>query len=185
MEEPRPKLQKVLRIFAVLLLLFSIVFFVLVAFTFITSFFIGGQIVSDGTGIMRYLMRVTQHGKQAIDSELFGFAWLPGLGETTVFLVYCCVLLAALRRRKKQGPCYEGMLRYRVTLCVLAALTIILPLCLWPISAPMVAKSGYFTQPMPTPVPGVILLACTLLGVLLAPAKAPDKAAEGDGGDLI
>ena len=77
MEEPRPGLQKALRVFAVLLLVFSIVCFVIVTFTFVTSFFIGGQIVSDGTGIMRYLMRVTQHGKQAIDSALFGFAWLP------------------------------------------------------------------------------------------------------------
>ena len=80
MEEPRPRLQKALRILAVLLLIFSILCFVIVAFTFVTSFFIGGQIISDGTGIMRLLMRVNQHGKHAIDSALFGFAWLPGLG---------------------------------------------------------------------------------------------------------
>ena len=169
-------LQKALRVFAALLLVFSIVCFVLVAFTFVTSFFIGGQIVSDGTGIMRYLMRVNQHGKHAIDTELFGFAWLPGLSEVTLFLVYCCVLVTALRKRRTLGPAYPGARRYRVTLCVLAALTIVLPLCLWPISAPIVAKSGFFTQPMPTPVPGAILLACTLAGVVLAyklPAAAP------------
>jgi len=183
MTEPRPGLQRAMRIFAILLLIFSIICFLLVTFTFVTSFFIGGQILSDGTGIMALLLRVKQHGRQAIDTNLFGFAWLPGLGAVTVFLAYCSLLVAALRKRKKAGPRYPGARRIRIALCVLAALTILLPLALWPISAPMVAKSGVFTQPMPTPVPGAILLGCTLLGVFLtgkaAPAAAPAES-EGD-----
>ena len=180
MEEPRPRLQKALRILAVLLLIFSILCFVIVAFTFVTSFFIGGQIISDGTGIMRLLMRVNQHGKHAIDSALFGFAWLPGLGAVTVFLVWCIVLLSALRKRKKLGPAYPGARRCRIALCVLAGLTIALPLALWPISAPMVAKSGFFVQPMPTPVPGAVLLCCTLLGVLSARRVKPAEEAAAE-----
>lgn len=178
MAEPRPKLQKALRVFAVFLLIFSIASFVIVTFTFVTSFFIGGQILSDGSGIMSMLLRPKQHGKLAIDSALFGFAWMPGLGEVTVFFAYCCVLLAALRRRKKHGPEYPGALQHRAALCVLAALTIALPMVLWPVSAPIVAKSGTFSQPFPTPLPGMILLACTLVGVLLAPKPASTAAPE-------
>lgn len=178
MTEPRPKLQKALRICAVVLLIFSILCLVLVAFTFITSFFIGGQVLSDGSGIMSQLLRPKQHGSLAIDTALFGFAWLPGLGEVLMFFVYCCVLVAALRRRKKYGPEYPGALQFRATLCVFAALTIALPMVLWPVSAPIVAKSGTFSQPFPTPIPGMILLTCTLIGVLTAPKLTPEAAKE-------
>ncbi len=182
MKEPRPGLQKALRAVAVLLLVFSILSFIMVAFTFATSFFIGGQILSDGTGLIGALLRPNNHGRLAIDSALFGFAWLPGFSEVTVFFVYCCVLVAALRKRKKAGPAYPGAARFRVTLCVLAALCIALPLALWPVSAPLVAQSGTFTQPMPTPVPGAVLLALTLCGALLA-RRAAAKAAEEEAGD--
>ena len=182
MKEPRPKLQKALRVFAVLLLIFSIVAFFLVVFTFSVSFIIGGQILSDGTGIMRLLLRPVHHGRLAIDSDLFAFAWLPGVGCVTAFLGYCSVLVHALRRHKQLGPAYPGARRYRIALCVLAALTLVLPLALWPISAPIVAQSGTFTQPMPTPVPGAILLGCTLLGILLANKQTPCAPETEDGG---
>ena len=154
MEENRPGCWKTLRILSVILLIGAVLAFLFVAFTFLVSFFIGGQIITDGTGLMRLFLKATGSGQRPIISAKFGLAGMPALGAVAPFLVYCCVLVAYLRKRKKLGPDYPGARGALIAMCVLAFLSILLPVILWAAFADAVAGSGFFTMPFPNLIPG-------------------------------
>lgn len=88
-----------------------------------------------------------------------------------------------MRKSNKKTQTAPGEKKLLAALCIFAALTLVLPSALWPFSAPLVAQSGTFTQPFPTPVPGAILLGCTLLGVFLTNKKTLSAPQTEDGGE--
>ena len=181
MEEKRPGLQKALRVAAVLLLLCSVILFLVLAFTFIVAFFIGGQIIADGSGLMRFFLKPIEAGQRPIAAGLFGFAGLPALSAAALLLVFSCELLFYLRKRKKDGPAFPDAKKHLSALCVLAALQAVIPVIVWAFCAPQVARSGFFTLPFPVPVAGCVLLILSLLPLCaLRRAETAVPAQEGD-----
>lgn len=171
MEEKKPGLWKALRILAVVLLIFAVLAFLFVAFTFLVSFMIGGQIITDGTGLMRFFLHANNTGQRPIVAAKFGLAGMPALGAATLFLVYCCVLTTYLRKRKKSGSSLPGARGYLIALWVLTALTIVAQVVIWAVCRHAVAGSGYFTMAFPVPVLGVLALIVTSI----VAAGAADK----------
>lgn len=176
MEETRPGLQKALRVLAIVMLVFGVLAFLFVAFTFIMGFFVGGQIITDGSGLMRLFLRANDSGQRPIPASKFAVAGMPALGAVVCFLLFCCVLISYLFKRKKNGPAFSGAKGHLIALCVLAGLSLILPLVLWALFRPIVAGSGFFTLQMPNPVPGCVLLTLSVIGALKNLRK-PDKPA--------
>ena len=166
MEEKRPGLQKALRVLAILMLIFGVLAFLFVAFTFIMAFFVGGQIITDGTGLMRLFLQATDSGQRPIPAGKFAFAGMPALGAVVCFLLFCCVLLSYLFKRKKNGPAFPGAKGHLIALCVLSALSVAVPLVLWALFRSTVAGSGFFTLQMPNPAPVCVLLALSVIGTL-------------------
>ena len=162
MEEKRSDPWKALRITAIVLLVLAALAFLFVAFTFLVSFFIGGQIITDGTGLMRFFLKSADGVQHRIDAAKFGLAGMPALGAVTLFLVYCCVLLAYLRKKKKKGENFPGARGYWITLWVLTVLTLAVPMVIWAFCAKGVAGSGFFTMPFPLPISGFILMSLNL-----------------------
>ena len=184
MEEKRPGLQKALRVLSVLLLSGSVLSFLVVVFTFVVAFFVDGQILTDGTGMMRLFLNAAAAGERSIDAGQFACAGMPALSAIVLLTAYSCVLVSYLFRRKKQGAAFSGAKGRLIALCVLAGLSIILPLVLWRFFAPIVAESGFFTLRMPSPIPGCVLLILTITATILALQKPKDAATiqqqEGD-----
>lgn len=171
MEEKRPGLQKALRVLAVLLLIGSVLAFLFVAFTFIMAFFVGGQIITDGTGLMRFFLQPLESGQRPIAAGNFALAGMPALGAVVCFMLFCCVLISYLLKRKKKGPAFPGAKGHLIALCVLAALSVAVPLVLWALFRAAVAGSGFFALRLPNPVPGCVLLILTIVGTVLALRK--------------
>ena len=163
MEEKRPGCWKALRILSVFLLVFAVLAFLLVAFTFLVSFLIGGQIITDGSGLMRLFLNATDSGQRPIVAAKFGLAGMPALGAAVVFLVFCCVLVAYLRKRKKAGANFPGARGYLVATHVLLALSFVVPTVIWLCCKGAVAGSGFFTMPFPVWFLGWIILILDLV----------------------
>lgn len=171
MEEKRPGLQKALRVLAVLLLVGSVLAFLFVAFTFIMAFFVGGQIITDGRGLMQFFLKALESGQRPIAAAKFGCAGMPALGAVVCFMLFCCVLISYLFKRKKKGPTFPGARGYLIALCVLSVLSLIVPPVLWALFRPAVAGSGFFALQMPNPIPGCVLVILTVLGTVFALRK--------------
>lgn len=163
MEEKRPGCWKALRILSVVLLIFAVLAFLLVAFTFLVSFMIGGQIITDGSGLMRLFLNALDSGQRPIVADKFGLAGMPALGATVVFLVYCCVLVAYLRKRKTAGADVPGARGYRIAMCVLLVLSFVVPPVIWLCCKGAVAGSGFFTMPFPVWFLGWLILILDLV----------------------
>ena len=164
MEEKKHGLQKALRVLAIVLLVGSVFAFLFVAFTFIMAFFVGGQIITDGTGLMHFFLKALESGQRPIAAGKFAFAGMPALGAVVCFMLFCCVLISYLYKRKKKGPAFPGAKRHLIALCVLSALSVAVPLA-------AVAGSGFFALQLPNPVPGCILVILTVVGTALALRK--------------
>ncbi len=186
MEEKKPGLQKALRVLSVVLLIGSVLAFLFVAFTFIMAFFVGGQIITDGTGLMRFFLKATAGGQRPIAAGRFAYAGMPALAAVVCFLLYCCVLISYLYKRKKHGAAFSGARGHLIALCVLSLLSIAVPLVLWALFQPIVTGSGFFALQMPNPIPGCLLLALTVLGTVLS-GRAPQlpQSDEDDGGQPV
>lgn len=171
MEEKKPGLQKALRVLAIVLLVGSMFAFLFVAFTFIMAFFVGGQIITDGTGLMHFFLKALESGQRPIAAGKFAFAGMPALGAVVCFMLFCCVLISYLYKRKKKGPAFPGAKRHLIALCVLSALSVAVPPVLWALFRAAVAGSGFFALQLPNPVPGCILVILTVVGTALALRK--------------
>ena len=182
MEEKSPGLQKALRVLSVLLLIGSVLAFLFLAFTFIMAFFVGGQIITDGTGLMRLFLKAVDAGQRPIAAGRFAYAGMPALSAVVLFLLYCCVLISYLFRRKKNGPVFAGAKGHLISLCVLAALSVAVPLVLWALFQPIVTGSGFFALQMPNPVPGCVLLILTITGTVRALRKPASTVQDFTGG---
>ena len=163
MEENKTGRWKALRIVSVILLIFAVVTFLFVAFTFLVSFVIGGQIITDGTGLMRFFLKATASGQRPIAAAKFGMAGMPALGAATCFLVYGCVLVTWLRKRSKKGPDFRGARGGLIAMSVLTGLAIVIQPILWLVCKHAVAGSGFFTLVFQFPYLGVLMLILTLL----------------------
>ncbi len=175
MEEKRPGCWKALRILSVILLIFAVLAFLLVAFTFLVSFLIGGQIITDGSGLMRLFLRAGESVQRPIVAAKFGLAGMPAFGAAVVFLVYCCVLVAYLRKRKKAGADFLGARGYSVAMHILLALSFVVPVVIWLCCKGAVAGSGFFTMPFPVWFLGWIILILDLVLTLGAGRKQETK----------
>ncbi len=175
MEENKNGRWKALRIVSVILLVFAVLIFLFVAFTFLVSFVIGGQIITDGTGLMRFFLKATSFGQRPIAAAKFGMAGMPALGAATCFLVYCCVLVTWLRKRNKNGPAFRGARGGLIAMWVLTGLAIVIQPVLWLVCRNAVAGSGFFTLVFQFPYLGVLMLILTLL--LMKDAGKPQEIA--------
>ena len=178
MEENRPGLQKALRVLAILLLIGVVLSFLFVAVTFLMGCFVGGQIITDGTGLMHCFLQPLESGQRPIAANKFALAGMPALGAVVCFLLFSCVLISYLFKRKKKGPAFPGAKGYLIALCVLAALAVAVPLVLWALFRPAVAGSGFFALQMPNPIPGCVLLCLTILGTVLSLRKPQTEGAD-------
>ena len=154
---------KVLKILALLLLIFMSLIVFLLLFTTVPMLLLDGSVQVDSGGVFDLLLRRTNHGSSAIETWRLFLGALPLLLDTLLLLADSIVLYSFLRQVVKRGEWFfSGGKRRWIASTVLGALCAIVPAVTNALIKAPVAASQTFAAKSWNPTSGILLFAVTL-----------------------
>ena len=161
-------LQKVLRVFALLAVIFAGILLFMLLFSFIPMLFLDNRLVIESGGILDSVLRPMQHGSVDLPSKLIFLAALPI--QTTGLFAFCWMLMLDLfvKRCAKAGKwLFDGGRRPLLWMTVFAALLAVVPKVCSVVTASAVAADGSYQTIPWSPLGGIVIFAVTLAAFIV------------------
>ena len=162
-EAKKASAARVLKIFALLLLIILSITAFLLLFALVPMPLFGGNVQLDSGGFLDLLLRRTQHASGIIPATLVFLGALPLVISVLLLLADSVVLFLFLRRAEKCGAWFfSAGKRYWVTAAVFSALNAAVPSIVSAAVTAPVATSGTFAVRPWNPLGGILLFAVVL-----------------------
>lgn len=162
-EAKKASAARVLKIFALLLLIILSITAFLLLFALVPMPLFGGNVQLDSGGFLDLLLRRTQHTSGIIPATLVFLGALPLVISVLLLLADSVVLFLFLRRAEKCGAWFfSAGKRYWVTAAVFSALNAAVPSIVSAAVTAPVATSGTFAVRPWNPLGGILLFAVVL-----------------------
>ena len=158
---------RVLKVLALLLLIFFAAVTVLLLFTLLPMLILDGNMQIDSGGFLDLLLQRTQHASAVIPGSLIFLGTLPLILDSILLLMLSIVIYSFLRQVTRRGTWFfEGGKTRWIIAAVFAALTAVLPVSVSALVKNAVAASGTFAVKPWNPAGDILLFA--VIGTLAA-----------------